>query len=178
VTGAAALMADVLLSILVRIGLAVLVVGVADWAFQRWRWEKNLRMSVQDVRDERKQSEGDPKLKSRIRERAQKMSSSRRMLDDVDSASVVVTNPTHYAVALQYERGVSEAPKVVAKGIDHLATRIRERAEEAGVPILERPPLARDLHRMVEVGDEIPPELYRAVAAVLSFVYRMRGAVR
>jgi flagellar biosynthetic protein FlhB len=171
------LLVDILLHVLLRVALAVLVLGIADFSFQKWKKEKELKMTKEEVKEERKQSEGDPKVKAKIRSKMRERAR-QRMMADVDTATVVVTNPTHFAVALKYDRGVAPAPKVVAKGLEHLALKIRERAEAAGVPIVEEPPLARSLFRHVEVGDFVPPDLYRAVAAILSYVYRMRGARR
>ena len=130
-------------------------------------------MSKQEVKDEARNAELAPEIKGEIRRR--QMSQARaRMMADVPTADVVVTNPTHYAVALRYD-GESAAPVVVAKGMDHLAARIRELATEAGVPLVPDPPLARSLHNSVEVGQEIPEELFEAVAAVLAHVYRLAG---
>jgi flagellar biosynthetic protein FlhB len=139
-------------------------------------------MTKEEVKDELRQTQGDPAVKARIR-RAQRIASQRRMLTEVPKATVVVTNPTHFAVAIRYRRpgGLEEAdaaPVVVAKGADLLARRIRAIARESGVPVVENPPLARSLYGACEVGWSIPPELYRAVAEVLAFVYRLKGAAR
>jgi flagellar biosynthetic protein FlhB len=136
-------------------------------------------MSKQEVRDEMKSTEGDPHLKGRIR-RVQRELAARRMMADVPTATVVVTNPTHYAVALRYEdeeRSQRSAPRVVAKGVDHLAQRIKELARESGVPLYEDVPLARALHAQCELGDQVPVDLYEAVAGVLAYVYRVQGEV-
>lgn len=161
--------------------IVIVALAVFDFAFQRFQHERDLRMSKQEIKDENKQSEGDPHLKSRIRQ-VQREMAMRRMMQDVPEATVVVTNPTHYAVALAYERSDSGAggrrafaPKVVAKGVDHLAQRIKQVASEAGVPLYEDVPLARALHAQCEIGDEIPFELYQAVAGVLAYVYRIDG---
>lgn len=153
-----------------RVGVALFVLAVADYAFQKHQFEKNLRMSISEIKEESKQSEGDPKVKARVR-KLQREISRRRMMQDVPKATVVVTNPTHYAVALQYEAGMS-APRVVAKGQDEVARRIREIARENGVPLVENKPLAQALHKTVEIGHDIPGDLYEAVAQVLAFVYR------
>lgn len=148
------------------------IIAALDYAYQRWEFERNLRMTKQEVRDEFKEAEGNPEIKAKIR-RKQREISRRRMMADVKTASVVITNPTHFAVALRYEMGTGGAPKVVAKGQDLLALRIREIAAEAGVPTVENPPLARGLYKLAEVGDEIPASLYRAVAEVLAMVWKL-----
>jgi flagellar biosynthetic protein FlhB len=160
------------------IGVVVLL-AVLDLLFQRHQHGRDLRMSKQEVRDEMKSTEGDPHLKGRIR-RVQRELAARRMMADVPTATVVVTNPTHYAVALRYEdeeRSQRSAPRVVAKGVDHLARRIKELAREAGVPLYEDVPLARALHAQCELGDQVPVDLYEAVAGVLAYVYRVQGEV-
>ncbi len=154
--------------------LAMLVLALADFAWQRSSFEKSIRMTKQEVKDEGKDSEGNPEIKQR--QRSIRMAAARRhMLAEVPKATVVVTNPTHVAVALRYDER-NTAPICVAKGLDHLALKIREKARESGVPILERPDLARALYRTVDVQKAIPQDLYQAVAQVLAFVYRLRGA--
>ena len=155
---------------------AVIVIALLDYAFQRRSTRLDLRMTKQEVRDEMKNSEGDPMVKGRIRQLQVALARS-RMMSDVPSASVVITNPTHVAIALRYDPAAGGAPRVVAAGIDQVALRIRERAREAGVPIVEAKPLARALWRACEVGDEIPAPLYEAVAKVLAFVRRLRGGI-
>jgi flagellar biosynthetic protein FlhB len=159
---------------------AVLVLAAADAAFQRWQHERDLRMTRQELREELKNLEGDPHIRARIR-RVQRELASRRMMADVPKATVVVTNPTHYAVALRYERApeggrASGAPRVVAKGLDAVAQRIKEVAREAGVLCYEDVPLARALHARCEIGEEVPVDLFQAVAEVLAYVYRIQGA--
>lgn len=154
--------------------LAMLVLAISDFAWQRSSWEKSIRMTKQEIKDEGKDSEGNPEVKQKQKS-IMMAAARRRMLAEVPKATVVVTNPTHVAVALQYDEKTS-APVCVAKGLDHLALKIRERAREAGVPILERPELARALYRTVDVQKPIPRDLYQAVAQVLAFVYRLRGA--
>ena len=131
-------------------------------------------MSKQEVKDEYKQSEGDPQVKGKIRRKMQE-TSMKRMMQDIPNADVVITNPTHFAVAIKYDRGVSSAPLVVAKGADNLAQRIKDIARENDVEIVENKPLARMLYFNVNVGDEIPPELYQMVADVLAYVYRTKN---
>jgi flagellar biosynthetic protein FlhB len=156
----------------VCLGLAVL--AMLDVGFQRWQHEKELMMTKQEVRDERKQAEGDPKVKARIRSLQLEMAQ-RRMMSMVPTADVVITNPTHLAMALKFDADTMAAPQVVAKGADLIAAKIREVALEHGVPLVENKPLARTLFKLTEVGDAIPVELYRAVAEVLAYVYRLRG---
>ena len=159
--------------------IAVLALSLIDFAYQRYQHDRDLKMSKQEVKDDMKSSEGDPHLKARIRA-VQRELSSQRMMQDVPKATVVVTNPTHYAVALLYERdgegdGSASTPKVVAKGVDHVAQRIKEIAREADVICFEDVPLARALHAQCEIGDEIPVDLFQAVASVLAYVYRVQG---
>jgi flagellar biosynthetic protein FlhB len=160
-----------------RVALVVLgalaVMAAFDFVYQRWRWEQRLRMSKQEVRDELKQREGNPQIRSRFRSRQLELTR-QRMIASVSEADVVVTNPTRYAVALRYERTSMSAPRVLAKGRGYVAQRIRAEAERAGVPIVENPPLARALHRTAEVGRDIPEALFQTVAEVLAFVYRLR----
>jgi len=161
-------------SILLQCGLLLLLLAAGDYAFQWWSFEKSIRMTKEEIKEEYRQQEGDPAVKSRIRS-IQREKARRRIMQEVPKADVVITNPTHFAVALQYERGSSDAPKVLVKGSDLMALRIREIAEESGVPVVERPPLARALYHDVDEGQEIPYELYQAVAEVLAYVYRLRG---
>lgn len=161
---------DIAIRLLAAVCAATVVLVGADLVYTRLKWRRDLRMTRRELKDELKQSEGDPILKARIRS-AQKDRSRRRMLTNVPRATVVITNPTHFAVALAYTRGEGGAPRVVAKGADKVAFRIREIAEEAGVPIVEDPPLARALYHAVETDRFIPEEFYRAVAQVLYYVY-------
>ncbi len=154
--------------------LAMLILALADFAWQRSSWEKSIRMTKQEVKDEAKDSEGNPEIKMKQKSIMQ-AAARRRMLAEVPKATVIVTNPTHVAIALRYDKDMA-APICVAKGLDHLALKIRERARETDVPTLERPELARALYRVVEVDKPIPHDLYQAVAQVLAFVYRLRGA--
>jgi flagellar biosynthetic protein FlhB len=154
-----------------QMAVALAVLAALDYAYQKWQLERSLKMTKQEVSDEMRETEGNPEIKARIRQR-QRETARRRMMTAVPKASVVITNPTHFAVALQYEMG-QPAPTVVAKGQDLIAQRIREIAAEHGVPRVENPPLARTLYRSVEVGEQIPPELYRAVAEVLALVWRV-----
>jgi flagellar biosynthesis protein FlhB len=161
----------------IRIGVVLLILALLDYGYQKWHTEQELKMTKQEVKEEMKRMEGDPKIKSRRRQIAIQMLT-QKLKKDVPTADVVVTNPTHYAVALKYDQGQMGAPKVVAKGQDFLAQRIREIAIEAGVPILERPPLARALYQSVEVGQEIPEKFYATVAEILAYVYELTGKVK
>lgn len=157
---------------LVVVASMVLIVAI-DVPFQLWNHAKQLRMTKEEVRQEAKESEGDPHIKARIRS-LQREAARKRMMAEVPQADVIVTNPTHYAVALRYQDTEMRAPRVVAKGTHLLAERIRALGEENGVPILRTPPLARALYRHTELGDEIPAALYTAVAEVLAYVYQLR----
>ena len=152
---------------------AMIFIVVLDLPFQLWSHNNKLKMTKEELRQEAKESEGDPLLKARIRAQQREISR-RRMMSEVPMADVVVTNPTHYAVALKYTEGKMGAPRVVAKGADAVAARIRELAAENHVPLLEAPPLARALFRHTEIGDEIPATLYTAVAEVLAYVFQLR----
>jgi flagellar biosynthetic protein FlhB len=154
--------------------LALIILAFLDYAYQRWQYEQSLKMTKQEVKDERKQSEGDPKIKGRIR-RVQLELARRRMMEAVPEADVVITNPVHLAVALKFAAAKMVAPTIVAKGSGYIAERIKEIARNHQVPIVENKPLAQALHKMVEVGEFIPVELYRAVAEVLAYVYRLKG---
>ena len=152
----------------------MVVVAILDFMYQKYEHIKGLRMSKQDIKDETKQTDGDPQVKARIR--TLRLERSRqRMMQAVPSADVVITNPTHYAVALQYEAKSMEAPRLVAKGVDAMALRMREIAEENGVPIVENPPIARALYAAVEVDEEIPDEHYKAVAEIIGYVMKLKG---
>ncbi|MCI0508797.1 flagellar biosynthetic protein FlhB [Chromohalobacter marismortui] len=151
----------------------LIVVVLIDVPFQLWSFTKKLRMSQDEIKKEHKETEGDPQIKARMRAQQQSMAR-RRMMAKVPDADVIVTNPTHYAVALQYEGSQMEAPRIVAKGADMVATRIRELGEAHGVPLLEAPPLARALHQHVDLDQEVPANLYTAVAEVLAWAYRLK----
>jgi len=170
-----AYVAKTALSIIMTITIVFVFVAVGDYIYQWWQYEKNLKMSKQEIKDEYKQIEGDPQIKSKIKQKQREVAM-RRMMDQVPSADVVVRNPTHYAVALNYERDdTAAAPKVVAKGKDALALKIIMIAEENGVYVTENRPLARELYDKVDVGDEIPPSLYNALAIILTDMYETKG---
>ncbi|MCH8183229.1 MAG: flagellar biosynthesis protein FlhB [Proteobacteria bacterium] len=162
------------LRILVAVIIIMILVAMLDFKYQKYEHKKGLRMSKQDVKDEAKQTDGDPMVKARIRslrlERGRQ-----RMMQAVPEADVVITNPTHFAVVLKYESKSMEAPKLVAKGVDHLALRIREIAEENGIPVVENPPVARALYAAVEVDAEVPNEHYKAVAEIIGYVMKLKG---
>ena len=152
------------------------IVAAADYLFQYRQWYERQKMSVRELKEEFKQTEGDPAIKAKIRQLRQNRAK-KRMMAAVPKASVIITNPTHYAVALQYDRGMP-APVCLAKGVDNIALKIREVAGEHNIPVVENPPLARALHATVEIDEEVPPEHYKAVAEVIGYVMRLRGAVR
>ncbi|ABK42540.1 flagellar biosynthetic protein FlhB [Magnetococcus marinus MC-1] len=162
------------LEILWRVTLAFLLIAVLDFIYQKFDYIKGLRMSKQEIKDEMKQMEGDPLLKGRIRQIQRELAQS-RMMQEVPKADVIITNPTHYACALQYTPGQMSAPKLVAKGKGLIAARIRELADENNIPRVENPPLARTLYRDVELEQFIPPELFKAVAEVLAYVFSLKN---
>ena len=159
-----------------RISIIYCIIGAVDYIYQKHKFNEDMKMTKQEVKDEMKNSEGDPQIKSKQRQRMQE-ASRRRMMQDVPQADVVITNPTHYAVALKYDAGTGTAPVLVAKGADLIAQRIKEIAKENHVEIVENKPLARMIYTNVEIGREIPPELYQAVAEILAAVYRAQNRV-
>jgi len=171
--GMLAAIAKMILGLLIRLCIGLLIIGAADTVFQKWKYIQDLKMTKQQVKEERRQTEGSPEVKSRMR-RIQLNMALKRMLQEVPKASVVLTNPTHYAVALKYDANVSEAPILVAKGADHMAEKIREIARAYGVPIIRRPELTRTIYSTVELNTTIPQTLYVAVAEVLAMIYRLR----
>lgn len=169
-------MCGMLLVASIVISASMLIVGAIDLAYQKWKHLQDLKMSLQNVKDENKETDGDPMIKARIK-RLQQELGRKRMLADVPEATVVITNPTHFAVAIRYDRETMAAPVVVAKGADNLARRIIEIAKENDVAVVERKPVARFLYANVEIGNPIPFELYQAVAEVLNFVNKIRSGV-
>jgi flagellar biosynthetic protein FlhB len=157
-----------------KMTLVLAIIAMFDYLFQWWSFEKELRMTKQEVKAEYKLTEGDPQIKGRIRQKQRQMSA-QRMMQQVPSADVVITNPTHYAVALAYDQGEHEAPLVLAKGQDYLARKIKEIAAEHGIEMVENVELARSLYQFCEVGSEIPPEFYQAVADILVYVYGLKN---
>ena len=171
---AISLLGDIIINTGLRISIVYLIVGVADFIYQKHKFNEDMKMTKQEVKDEYKMTEGDPKIKGQQRQRMQE-ASRRRMMSNVPQADVVITNPTHLAVAIKYDAERSKAPIVVAKGADFVAQKIKDMARDASVPIVENKPLARALYATVEVDQEIPPELYEAVAEILAIVYRDKG---
>lgn len=162
---------------LLVVSCGLVLIAAVDVPFQLWQYSKKLRMTRQQVRDELKETEGRPEVKSRIRALQQQIAM-RRMMEELPTASVVITNPTHFAVALKYDEATMGAPKVIAKGKDLIAARIREVAEQHKVPLFSAPPLARALFRSTEIGDEVPAKLYTAVAQVLAYIYQLNETLR
>ena len=160
----------------IRVSLVYMIISAADFIYQKYKFSKDMRMTKQEIKEEYKQQEGDPQIKGRIRQKMQE-ASRRRMMQNLPQADVVITNPTHYAVAIKYDPEVADAPIVIAKGEDYLAAKIKEIAREHQIEIVENKPLARMLYANVDVGQAVPPELYQAVAEVLAFVYHLQGKV-
>lgn len=163
-----------MLDLAIRVLAMLLIVGVADFAYQKWKHNRDLKMTKQQVRDEMKESEGDPETKRR-RMRIQKQIAMQRISAAVPKADVIVTNPEHISIAIKYDPKTMHAPVVVAKGADHMAMRIRVIAMQHNIPIIERKPLARAMYKQVQVNQEIPAEFYKAVAEILAYVYRLSG---
>ena len=168
------LVSDIIITTGIRIGLVYLIVGLADLIFQKWKFKNDIKMTKQEVKDEFKNAEGDPQVKSQIKQRMRE-ASSRRMMKSVPQADVVITNPTRLAIALKYDSKVANAPVVVAKGEQYIAEKIKETAKESNVPVIENKPLARMLYATVDVGEQIPPELYTAVAEILAIIFTKRN---
>ncbi len=165
---------EMIFSLAFQVGLAFSVLAAFDYYYTRWKYEKDMRMSKQEVKEEWKQAEGSPEVKNKIKQKQREMSMM-RMMQAVPQADVVITNPTQYAVALQYDDSGPRAPKVIAKGKDFVAARIKEIAREAGVEIVENKPVAQALYVYCEVGDEIPSDMYQAIAEILAYVYRLKN---
>ena len=163
------------IELLIGASSVLLLLGAMDYGWQWYNNEQKLRMSREELKRERKDDEGDPNIQARRRQRAREIVTQRRMLEEVPKATLIITNPTHLAIALRYERGVNSAPVVIAKGRDQFALQIAARARRHGIPVVERKPVARALFKMVKVGQEIPQTLYVAVSEVLGYVYRLRG---
>lgn len=170
---ASASFVEMILSIAFNLAIAFALFAPFDYMYQRWKYNKDLMMTKQEIRDEYKLTEGNPQIKGRIAQKQRQMSRM-RMVQAVKDADVVITNPTHYAVALEYKEGKSTAPIIIAKGKDFLAQKIKEKAREVNVAIVENKPLAQSLYFFCEVGDEVPEDMYKAVAEVLAYVYRMK----
>ena len=173
---ALALIKDIVFDLAIKISIIYIIVGVADYVYHKIKFKNDMMMTKQEVKDEYKNAEGDPQIKGQIKQRM-RQASQRRMMQDVPKADVVITNPTHFAVALMYQSGVTSAPVVVAKGEDYLAQKIKDKARESGVEIVENKPLARALYANVDIGEQIPEELYQAVAEVLAYVYGLKNKI-
>lgn len=172
-----AYVATLVFSLGVKIGVTLVIIGLLDYFYQKYEHEKSLKMSKQDIKDEHKNSEGNPLIKGKIREKQRRMAL-QRMMQEVPKADVVITNPTHFAVALKYEMGQMEAPTVIAKGTDYIALKIREVAKSNNIITMENKPLARALYSQVEIGQTIPADLFQAVAEVLAYVYKVKGRAK
>ncbi len=170
------LVVDTVLWIALKITIVFAILAVVDWVYQKHKFKTDMKMTKQEVKDEYKNTEGNPQIKGRIRRKMQE-ASRRRMMQALPEADVVITNPTHLAVALKYDKEQAEAPIVIAKGADYLANRIKEMARENHIEIVENKPLARMLYFNVELGEQIPPELYQTVAEILAYVYGLQGKV-
>ncbi|MDE3077020.1 MAG: EscU/YscU/HrcU family type III secretion system export apparatus switch protein, partial [Chloroflexota bacterium] len=173
VRGSAGLVMAIASELLLKVGLAYLVLAIGDYVFQKKQLEKELKMTKQEIKEEARSSEQAPEIRARIRS-IQRQLARKRMMQRVPFADVVITNPTHYAVALQYEAAKMAAPRVVAKGQRLLAQQIKDIARQHGVPLVENKPLAQALYKAVDVDQEVPRELYQAVAEVLAFIYRLK----
>ena len=168
------LIGNVVINFGLKVSAVFLVVGVADYIYQKFKFAKDMRMTKQEIKEEFKQTEGDPKIKGQIRQKMREVSQ-RRMMQKLPEADVVITNPTHLACAIKYDKEISDAPVLVAKGADYLAQKIKEKAREYYIPIVENKPLARMLYHNVDLDEEIPEELYQMTAEVLAYVYSING---
>lgn len=168
------LIGEVVIDLGIRISLFFMIIAIADYVFQRYKFSKDMRMTKQEVKEEYKNQEGNPEIKGKIKQKMREVSQ-RRMMQAIPQADVVITNPTHYAVAIKYDKDAAPAPIVVAKGQDYLAKKIKEIAKENKVEIVENKPLARMLFANVDIDEQVPPELYGAVAEVLAYVYHLQG---
>jgi len=165
---------DFVISLGIKLSAIYLIVGIVDYIYQKMKFKKDLMMSKQEVKDEFKQQEGDPQVKGKIKSKMREVSQ-RRMMQNLPEADVVITNPTHFACAIKYDKEVSEAPVLIAKGADYLAQKIKEAARENNIPIVENKPLARMLYYNVDLDSEIPRELYQMTAEVLAYVYKLKN---
>lgn len=166
-------MGDIAIDMGLKISYIYLALGLLDFGYHKWKFRTDMKMTKQEIKDEYKNSEGDPHVKGKIKQKMREVSM-RRMMQDLPKADVVITNPTHFAVAIKYDQEVADAPIVIAKGQDYLAQKIKETAKENSIEIVENKPLARMLYHNVDIGGVIPPELYQAVAEVLAFVYNLK----
>lgn len=175
--GAYRFAAKMTMNIGIKIAVVLFIMAIFDYIYQKYEHEKSLKMSKQEIKDEYKNMEGDPHIKGKIKAAQRKMAM-QRMMQEVPNADVIITNPTHFAVALKYDGSTMEAPQVIAKGQDYVALRIRELAKEHGVMTMENKPLARALFQRAEIGDNVPGDLFQAVAEVLAYVYKLKGKRR
>lgn len=164
---------SITMGMVIRTVGTLLILAILDYAYQKWEYHKNLKMTKQEIKEEHKQVDGDPKIKAKIKEKQRQIAMS-RMMQDVPKADVIITNPTHFAVAIKYDKSVCEAPYVLAKGQDLVAQKIKEIAKENSVPMVENRPLARGLFKAADIGQVIPEDLYYAVAEVLAYVYSLK----
>ncbi len=164
------------INVAIRAAVVLIILAILDYVYQSWEYENELKMSKQEVKEEYKQMEGDPLLKSKIKEK-QRQISMRRMMQDIPKADVIITNPTHYAIAVRYDSDVDSAPCILAKGKDLIAFNIRKVAKENDIPLVENKPLARTLYYNLDIGDLVPPDLYQAVAEVLAYVYKLKNII-
>lgn len=167
---------EIVIDVGIRISVVFVIIGVFDFAYQKWKYLHDLKMTKQEVKDEYKQMEGDPQVKGRIKQKMRE-ASRRRMMQELPKADVVITNPTHFAVAIQYDKETMEAPVVIAKGADYVAQNIKEAAREHNIEIVENKPLARILYHNVPIGEQVPTELYEMVAQVLVYVYNIKNKI-
>lgn len=170
------LVAETVTDLGIQIAAVYMIIALGDFIYQKVKFSRDMRMTKQEIKEEYKQQEGDPQIKGKIRQKMREVSQ-RRMMQNLPQADVVITNPTHYAVAIKYDPQVADAPLVIAKGADYLAARIKEVARENKIEIVENKPLARMLYANVDIGQAVPPELYQAVAEVLAFVYKLQGKI-
>lgn len=168
------LIGNIVINMGLKISLVFMIIAFVDWFYQKWKFNEDIKMTKQEVKDEYKNAEGDPQIKGKMKQKMRE-ASQRRMMQDVPKADVVITNPTHFAVAIRYDANEGSAPRVLAKGADFVAQKIKEIARENNVEIVENKPLARMLYANVDVGQEVPPELYQSVAEVLAMVYKLQG---
>ncbi len=176
ITDSISFFGDIVFRMGITVGFTYIFIAIIDLVYQRYKHTKDLKMSKQEIKDEYKQQEGDPMVKGKIKQRMRE-ASMRRMMQDVPSADVIITNPTHFAVAVRYKHNQDFAPVVVAKGVDHAAKKIREKAAEFDIEIVENKPLARALYASADVGQPIPPDLYQSVAEILAFVYKLKNKI-
>jgi flagellar biosynthesis protein FlhB len=176
VGAALATISDITVTVGIYASIALLFIALLDYLYQKFDFEKNIRMSKQDIKDEYKNIEGDPLIKSKIKQKQREMSM-QRMMQEIPKADVVITNPTHYAIALRYDEEKLEAPFIVAKGVDYVAQKIKYVAKENDVVMVENRPLARALYDQADIGQAIPEELFKAVAEILAFVYKTKGKI-